>query len=46
MCLEKWICDVYGRRKDRHRVQRSKMSKGVFFDYEMQKRFKRTLITE
>lgn len=45
MHLEKWTCDVYSKRKDRHKMQRSKMNKGVFFNHEMQQRFRCTLIT-
>lgn len=46
MHLGKKICDVYSKRKDRHKMQRSKMNKEIFFKHEMQQRFRWTLITE
>ena len=46
MYLGKKTCDVYIKRKDRHRMQRSKMNKEIFFKHEMQQRFRWTLITE
>ena len=45
MHLEKQTYDVYRKRKDRHKMQRSKMNKEIFFKHEMQQRFKWTLIT-
>ena len=40
MYLGKKICDVYSKRKDRHKMQRSKMNKGVFLKHEMQQCFR------
>lgn len=40
MHFGKKICDVYSKRKDRYKMQRSKMNKGVFLKHEMQQRFR------